>query len=206
MIKVSTDDQRGLIGVIELGLVGVLLVVIGFTGTRIYNATRQADQDHQDSVKVAEASNPDFSKEEELTEEKDQPKEDDSKNEETEPASKPAEDEDEKNEEDNKKDDDNDEPDYIELGYGGMEATDDAFKFTASFGSSRSGYCKVKLFKGEEYIYQESDNFSNKTSCTVTLPKDSVPESGEWRGYVKLYDGDDKLIGYTNEFEVTLTL
>lgn len=204
MIKFSTPDQRGLIGVIELGLVGVLLVVLVSTGTRVYNATRQADQDHQDSVKVAEASNPDFSKEKELIQQGDQKKEDDN-TEEAKPAAKPAEDEGEKQEVDTEKDEDKDEPDYINLSYGGMEATDDAFKFTATFGSGRSGYCKLKLFKGENYVYQASGNFSNQTSCQVTLAKSAVPEGGEWHGYVKLYSGDDKLIGYTNEFEVTLT-
>lgn len=203
MSKTFTDE-RGLIGVIELGLVGVLLVVLVFTGTRVYNATRQANQDHADSVKVAESSSPDFSKETQLTEEKDEAKTDD-KDEEDKPASKPAVETTDKPKTYEKNEDDKEEPSYIELDFEGMEATGDAFVFGAAFGGNKSGYCKLKLYKGENYLYRESDDFSSQSSCSVSLPKDEVEESGEWHGYVKLYSSDGKLVGYTNEFEVSLT-
>lgn len=199
------QDQRGILGVVEVGLIGVILIVLVFAGTRVYNATRQADQENEDAVKVSESSSPDFSKAIELAKEEDKEPEEEEKEEEK-PETKPVEEE-SKPENEEKKEEEKDESEYIALAFSGVETTDETFKFTAQLGASRTGYCKVKIYQdGEDYIYDQTGNFSNKTSCTVALLKEDVPESGEWNGYVKFYSSDGKLVGATDEFEVELTL
>jgi len=187
-----SKDQRGLAGVAEAGLIGVLLVVIVFAGTRVYNATRSADQANQQAVKISQTS-PDFSKVDTLEEEKKQVEE--PKKEEAKPETVAVSEAKPKTEEvpDKKKT----EPTWIDLDYTGVSETADAYTFSATLGGSRTGFCKAKFYKGNNFAIAESDDFSNKSMCSVSVPKDQFSQNGLWEGYVKFYSSDGKYFGAT---------
>lgn len=188
-------DQRGLAGVAEVGLVGLLLVVIVFAGTRVYNATRTADQANQEAIKVSETS-PDFKEADTLQEEK---KED----------AKPKE---EKKDEDPKPVATTDKPKPEETEPKKLKninvnvsasQNSEAITVSATLGASYSGKCEIKLKKSSKIV--KYDTVSNTSSCSATFDKDDISEDGDWYAYVYFKDNDKTVEGWGDDtINVTL--
>lgn len=195
-------DQRGLAGVAEVGLIGLLLVVIVFAGTRVYNATHSADQANQEAIKVSETS-PDFSEADTLEEEKKEVEQEPKEEEKEEPKTVTVSEDKPKPEETDKKEEDK--PQWIDLNFLGVSEAGETYTFSAGLGGSRSGWCKVKFYKGEQYVHQEGNAFTNKSNCSVSVPKSEFDVNGSWEGYVKFYSNDGKVYGATETVELNVT-
>jgi hypothetical protein len=71
--------------------------------------------------------------------------------------------------------------------------------FTASLGKTYSGKCAVSL-KAPDGSYEKwfEGSFSNKSSCTVSAPREKLTQTGKWT-YVMYYYNDAKTVkGYSS--------
>lgn len=191
-MKKISKDERGLVGFIEIGLVLILVGVIAFAGSRVYNATRQADQSNQEAVKIS-AETPEFKKVAQIVEEEKTSTEEPAEKT-TEPiaetTTKPKTEETPKTEE---------KPQPTQVGFTltSSEVLAESIVFSGGLDQNRSGYCYIKLYKdGYEKLYAQSANFTSQNSCSVTLEKSAVPAEGEWTGYIKFFSSDGKFYGY----------
>lgn len=197
-----SKDERGFIGIVEVGLIVLLVGVIGFTGVRVYNAKRSVDAANDAAVEVAEkAAKFDPAKvikveEEKETEQVEKTEDEAEVEKEIEvEVSKPTTTVEEKPK-----------PTNISLTLVEGAQVGENVVVSSQLASNQTGTCNFKFrLEGYEKIYK-SVAISNTNMCAISVPVGEFPASGEWSVYTWFVNSNKTVEAYQDTYGISVTL
>lgn len=191
-------DQKGMIGLVEIGVIVLVALVVGFVGYRIGTARSEVSDitaNAQNDAGLDEAAQLALKEQEENKEEVEVPKEEKTEEpvvkeekpvvEEPIKEEKPVEEVKEK-------------PTYIKFEGVYANQSGDSIAVTARMASAHTGTCYIKFKKdGQEKVLKEKA-ISSSNNCDTSVAASAFPVAGEWTMYVWFASSDKTVEAYSD--------
>ncbi len=203
-------DQKGLTGPVEIGLIAVFVLFVGFVAYRIGNARNDssannantaADQDASEiELKETEA---DEAKEVDVPAEEEKQEAVEAEKEEVTPepvkTTTPEVKKEQPVEEPVKK-----EKIYVDFTSATAEQVESVVNVRATLESNQSGECWMKLYREDQPKVKDSVTLSNAKVCETTFNVADIPVAGEWELHVWFAGKDGITEGYYSKTSVNI--